>query len=68
MPPTLFSIFFQLMMKQADTGKAHSHTVFVARVDYIVVADRTARLRHIFHAALVRPLNIVSKWEEGVGA
>ncbi len=56
-----------LMMEQTDTGKAHHHAIFITCLNNIIVADRAARLSHIFHAALVGPLNIVAKWKECVG-
>ena len=56
------------MMEQALPCKGHSHSILVAGIDHVVVADRTARLGDIRHAAFAGPLNIVPKGEEGVGA
>ena len=42
-----------LVMEQSDTCKAHGHTVFIASFNDLVISDRTARLSHIFHAALM---------------
>ena len=55
-------------MEQAQSGKCHSHLILVACLNDIVISDRSARLCHVFYAALMGALNIVSKWEEGVRA
>ena len=46
----------------------HGHVVFVGRLDDIVIADGTAGLGDIGHAALVGALDVVAEREEGVGA
>ena len=55
-----------LVMEQSDTCKAHSHTVFIASFNDLVISDRTARLSHIFHAALMGSLDIIPEWEESI--
>ena len=57
-----------LVMEQSDSCKAHHHAVLIAGLDYIIVTYGTARLRHIFDAALMRTLDVVAEWEERVGA
>lgn len=56
------------MMEQADSCEAHCHIVLVASLDDMVIADRTARLCHIFHTALVCSFDVISEWEECIGA
>ena len=53
-------------MEQTDPGKCHGDTVLVAGLDDLAVADGTARLCDILHAALSGALNVVSEGEEGV--
>ena len=48
-------------MEQADAGEGHRHVVFVAGLDHVVVANGSARLRNIFHAALMCTLDIVTE-------
>ena len=55
-----------LVMEQTDTCKAHCHIVFVAGINDMIITNGSARLSHIFYAALVCTLNIVAKWEECV--
>ena len=55
-----------LVMEQSDTCKAHGHTVFIASFNDLVISDRTARLSHIFHAALMGSLDIIPEWEESI--
>jgi hypothetical protein len=40
--------------------------VLIAGFDHLIIADRSARLRDIPHAAAPRPLDVVPKREEGV--
>ena len=55
-----------LVMEQADAGEGHRHVVFVAGLDHVVVANGSARLRNIFHAALMGSLDIIPEWEESI--
>ena len=57
-----------LVMEQADAGEGHRHVVFVAGLDHVVIANGSARLRDIFHAALMCTLDIVTEREERVRA
>ena len=52
----------------SNAGENHSDTVFVRRLDDIVVADRAARLDDVGSAALARALDIVAEGEKGVRA
>lgn len=56
------------MVEQADARKRHCYAVLIARLDNMVVAYRASCLRYIFHAALVRTLDIVAEREESIGA
>src|SRR5699024_10153463 len=53
-----------LVMEQTDPCKCHRHAVLIACLDHVVVTDRTARLSHILHSALMGALDIVSEREE----
>src|SRR5574344_1017728 len=55
-------------MEQAQTGKGHSDTIFVAGFNNIVIANRTACLSNILYAAAMSAFNIVAKGEEGITA
>ena len=55
-----------LMVEQSDVGEGHRDAVFVAGLDDIIVADGTAGLCDILHAALVGTLNVVAEGEESV--
>ena len=52
------------MMEQADTGKCHGDTVFVAGFNYMVITYRTSGLGNVFYSALVGAFNVVSEGEE----
>ncbi len=54
------------MMEQPDSRKAHDHVVQIAGLDDIVIPHRSAGFRHIAHAALKRPLDIVPEGEERI--
>ena len=54
------------VMEQADVGHRHCDAVFVAGLDDVVVADGAAALRDVGDAALMRALDVVAEWEEGV--
>ena len=55
-------------MEKSHARKAHKHIVFIAGFYYIVISNRSARLRNKAHAALMRSLDIVSEWEEGIAS
>ncbi len=55
-------------MEQAHTCKRHCHAKSVARRNYIVVPNRTARLCNIGNATFRRALNIVAKGEKRITA
>ena len=55
-------------MEQPHTGKCHDHAVFIACINYKVVAYGTARLRHIGNAALLCPFDIIRKREKRIAA
>ena len=57
---------YLLVVEQADAGEGHRHVVFVAGLDHVVVANGSARLRNIVHAALMCTLDIVTEREECV--
>src|SRR5699024_5677450 len=72
-PPPTTSMFMPfsppaLVMEQANARERHGDAVFVARGDYVVIANGTARLRDIGHAALVRALHVIAKGEERIAA
>ena len=54
------------MMEQTDTCEYHSHSVFIAALDYEVISDGSAWLGDVLHAALMCALNIVREREERV--
>ena len=56
----------RLVVEQTNAGERQDHVVFVAGLDDVVVADGTARLRNILHAAAVRALDVVAEREKGV--
>jgi hypothetical protein len=56
------------VVEQADACKAHGHAVRIAGGYYLIVPHGAAGLRHILHAAAVRPLNVVAEGEEGIAA
>ena len=56
------------MMEEADAGEGHGNAVLVACGDDMVVANRTAGLRHIAYATLVGTFDVVTKGEEGIAA
>ena len=47
-------------------GKGHSDVIFISGFNYIVIPNRTTGLGNIFNTALMRPLYIISKWEESI--
>ena len=57
-----------LVVEQARAGEAHHHAQAVRRLNDLIVADGAAGLRHIGHAAAVRPQDVVSEGEERVRA
>ena len=56
------------MVEQTDARECHGDAILVARIDDVVVADRAARLRNKFYAALVCALNVVAEREKRVAA
>ena len=68
MPPRLCVQSNRLMMEQTDACKCHGDAVFVAGLDDMIVAYRASCLGDVFHAALVRTLNVITEGEEGVRA
>ena len=56
------------MVEQTDACKRHRDTVFVAGFNDMIVTYRAACLGDVFHAALVRALDVVAEGEEGVRA
>lgn len=56
------------VMEQSDAGKRHNHSVLIAGLNNMIVANGTAGLCHVFHPASVGSFDIVAKREEGVGA
>ena len=56
------------MMEQSDPSKGHDHTVFVRRLNDLVVPDGAAGLYDILHARLPGPVHVVAEGEERVGA
>jgi len=57
----------ELMMEEAHAAEDHGHAIFVGGLDDVFVAQRAARLKNIFHAALAGPVDAVSEREECVG-
>ena len=57
-----------LMMEQTDACKRHRNAVFVAGFNDMVITYRAACLGDVFHAALVRALDVVAEGEESVRA
>ena len=55
------------MMEKAKPVKRHDHVILVAGHNDVVVANRSARLGNVLHAAFVGSLDVVAKGEEGVG-
>ena len=55
-------------MEQTNVGHGHGDIVLVAGLYDIVVADRATCLCDIFHATLMRTLNIVTEGEESIRA
>ena len=53
-------------MEQTDSRKAHHHTILVAGLNDIVIANGSARLGNVFHTALMGTLDIVPEWEESI--
>jgi hypothetical protein len=56
------------MMEQPQACKAHHHVMFIAAFDDGIVADGTAGLRDVLHAAQIRTFDVVREREERVGA
>jgi hypothetical protein len=56
------------VVEESDVCHGHRDVVFIAGLDDIVVADGAASLGDVFHATLVRALDVVAEGEEGVGA
>ena len=54
-------------MKQAHAGEAHGHAVLIGGGNDVVVPNGPAGLDDVLHAALPRPLHVISEGEEGVG-
>ena len=55
------------MVEQPDSGERHHHVVVVRCLDDKVIADRSAGLGYVLHAASERALDVVSEREECVG-
>lgn len=62
----IICLFFKLMMEQTQPGERHRYAVFIAFFYHNVVPDGASRLRDIFYAASMRPVNIVPEWEKRV--
>ena len=56
------------MFEVTDTGGDHGHSVSIAVVNSLLVADRAAGLDHCSDACLVGYFNTVGKREEGIGS
>jgi hypothetical protein len=56
------------MMEQPQTAKGHDNAVFIACINYLLVADGTAGLDNGGHTAAMRALNVVTEREESVAA
>ena len=69
-PPTtiIFIITSGSMVEKSHACHGHDHVVSVAGFYDIIVPDGTARLSHIGDAALGSPFDIISEWEESIGA
>ena len=65
---SLCSKYIALMVEQTDACKRHGDAVFVAGFDDMVITYRTACLGDVFHAALVRTLDVVAEGEESIRA
>ena len=52
------------MVEQADAGKCHGNTVFIAGFDNMVIAYGTSGLCNVFNTAFVSTFNIVAEGEE----
>ena len=67
---TLFAVTFYdcLVVEQTDTGKCHSHSVFIAGSDHVIISHGAARLGNVFHAALISTLDIITEWEKCIGS
>ena len=55
-------------MEQAETCEAHGHSVLVTCFNHVVVSYGTARLSNVLNAGLLCALNVVTEWEERIGA
>ena len=56
------------MVEQTDACKRHGDAVFVAGFNDMVITYRASCLGDVFHAALVRTLDVVAEGEEGIRA
>lgn len=56
------------MMEEAQAGHDHSNSIFIARFDDIVIADRTAGLSDVIDAAAMSAFDVIAKGEESVAA
>ena len=55
-------------MEQTDACKCHGDAVFVAGFNDMIVTYRASCLGDVFHAALVRALDVIAEGEEGIRA
>ena len=65
---TMAARVFGLMMEEAQASHRHGNSIFIARFDDIVVADRTTGLSDVIDAAAMSSFDVVAKGEESVAA
>ena len=53
-------------MEQSYAREGHGNTVFIARHDDMVIANRATSLGDELYATLVGTLNVIAKGEEGI--
>jgi len=56
------------MVEKSHSRHSHRHAVLIADLDDVIVSDRSAGLRDNGNAALLRSFDIITEWEERVGA
>jgi hypothetical protein len=54
------------MEEETLAGEEHRHAVLVCGIDAFLIAHRASRLNHRCHTYLVRGIDAITEWEEGV--
>ena len=54
------------MVEQAHAGERHGDAVFVAAIDYNIIANRAAGLCNVLNTASLGSLDVVIKREERI--